>query len=185
MIPPLVILIGLRAAGKSTVGRRLAALMEREFFELDDATARRAGHASAGDALRTLGQEAFREHEAAALKDLLDRAGVPTVAALGGGTPTAPGATAMLAEAQKDGRAVILYLSVPADRLTARLMTAPGDRPSLTGAEMTAEVHTLYRQRHDLYQSLADHVVLAKHNDPALTAESIRLALVSMDSNPS
>lgn len=178
-----VILIGLRASGKTTVGRRLADLTRRRFVELDDLTARHAGHPGAGDALRALGEPAFREHESAALSGVLAslNADDPIVLALGGGTPLAPGASDALRQAQRSGQAVILYLFAPVEHLLGRLFSNPGDRPHLSARELSDEVAALFRQRHPLYESLADYTVISRHDDPANTAQAVVGVLAAAD----
>lgn len=177
--PAAVILMGLRGSGKSTVGARLAALLSRRFVDLDAVTARAAGQADAGDALRALGEPAFRQAEAAALRQVLaeSTAARPVVLALGGGTPTAPGAEALLRDAQKSGHAMLFYLDVPPDRLAGRLAGDPGNRPLLKAGEVYADLVAAHGARHGLFQSLADFSVVARHDDPERTAQSIVMAI--------
>jgi shikimate kinase / 3-dehydroquinate synthase len=77
-----VALIGFMGAGKTTLGRELAARLGREFVDLDDEIERRVG--PIGEFFDRMGEAAFREVEAATLQPLLERR-VPTVLALGGG----------------------------------------------------------------------------------------------------
>lgn len=155
---PHVILIGLRGCGKSTVGALLAQRLTKPLIDLDERTAARLGTPTAGDALRTHGEPAFRAAEAAALKDALahDRA----VLALGGGTPTAPTAADTLRAARASDVARIIYLHAPPDTLRARLSaTDTRTRPALTSAGVLNEVAALYAARDPLYRSLADLVI--------------------------
>lgn len=154
-----VLLIGLRCSGKTTVGPLLAQRLGRLFVDLDDRTAAAAGCGRAGEALRSLGEPGFRAAEVRALREVLE-AGVPMVVALGGGTPTAPGAAAMLMDAQARRAAVVVYLRASPEVLTER-MRAGGhaSRPSLTGAGAVDEVAVLFQRRDPLYMRLADRVV--------------------------
>lgn len=79
-------LIGFAAAGKSTVGRRLAARWSRRFLDLDEVIEEEAGEPV--PALVARDQERFRKIEAAALRyviDDADRHGDGPVIACGGG----------------------------------------------------------------------------------------------------
>jgi len=77
-------LLGPRCAGKTSVALRLGAWWSRRVVDLDDVTAAMCGFSTPGEALRTLGEPAFRLAEADALRSVLLRRG-PQVVALGGG----------------------------------------------------------------------------------------------------
>jgi shikimate kinase len=79
-------LIGFPAAGKTTVGRHLAARLARRFVDLDDVIAEEAGEPV--PALVARDQATFRKIEAAALRyviDDADRRGDAPIVATGGG----------------------------------------------------------------------------------------------------
>lgn len=171
-IPTNVILLGLRAAGKSTVGPALARRMGRTFVELDERTCEAVGHATPAAALGAVGVGAFRAAEVAALKGAL--VGRGQVIALGGGTPTAPGAAELLADARARGMAVLIYIRLSVPILRSRLAaTHLGDRPSLTGRGAIEEVDVLFAQRDPLYRSLADHGVEADGLSPTQLTDRI------------
>ncbi|QKK09395.1 MAG: hypothetical protein HND58_15335 [Planctomycetota bacterium] len=105
--PHPLLLIGLRGSGKSTLGRLVAERLVADglvaaFSDLDDAVLARLGHATVAEAWNTLGEPAFRTAETACLRERVPAAlddGTPqVVVALGGGTPTAPGAAELLGE---------------------------------------------------------------------------------------
>ncbi|MGD0484589.1 MAG: shikimate kinase, partial [Gemmatimonadales bacterium] len=77
-----VLLVGLSGAGKTTVGRLVAAKLGAPFMDLDEEVARRAGRAIAA-VFEEEGEAAFRAIEAACARDAL--AGPPAVVAAGGG----------------------------------------------------------------------------------------------------
>jgi shikimate kinase len=149
-----VLLIGLRASGKSTLGAALASRLGAHFVDLDDRTARMLGFAAAGDALRAAGEESFRTAEAEALRDAC--AEPPQVIALGGGTPTAPGAASFIDSLRQAELAVVVYLAPPIATLEARLRAGAGNRPSLTGRGVVEEIEEIARRRQPLYAALAD-----------------------------
>jgi len=175
MAPPLpmqrFILIGLRATGKSSVGRAIARLSGGTFLDLDDAVALAAGSCSAHDAFVALGEPAFRALEVAALDDAL-RTGTHTVIALGGGTPMAPGAHAMIEAARASGWRIIL-LDAPDELLSERIRTSPGTRPSLTGAAPDQEVTEIRARRWPTFERLSDLVVSTDALNPSEIAQGI------------
>jgi len=78
-----VALIGLRGAGKSTLGRIAADRLGCDFIELDREIERAHGLSTA-EILALYGQEGFRRREQAMLRDLVARPGAMIVAAGGG-----------------------------------------------------------------------------------------------------
>lgn len=146
--------MGLRGSGKSTIGRELALRQQRPFIDLDDRTCAILGVVSASEAFATLGQPAFRDAETRALKEALDQAGA--IIALGGGTPTAPGAAELIRSATGAGSAVAVYLRCAPAELRARLAgRIDVRRPSITGADPLDEIEAVFAQRDPLYQALA------------------------------
>lgn len=156
--PNNVLLMGLRASGKTTLGQMLATRLKRAFVDLDDVTAARLGCVDVPEAWSRHGLEAFRHAEADALKDVLTHTG--QIIALGGGTPTAPGAEAILRNAVAARTIHLVYLRATPATLRARLMlTDTASRPSLTGGDVIDEVQRVFDARDRLYQSLATHTI--------------------------
>jgi XRE family transcriptional regulator, aerobic/anaerobic benzoate catabolism transcriptional regulator len=83
-----IALLGLRGAGKSTLGARLAASLGVPFVELDSEVEREAG-AKLGEVFAMYGQEAFRRFERRALERVL-RTHESAVIAAGGSLVTDP-----------------------------------------------------------------------------------------------
>lgn len=149
-----VYLLGLRGSGKSTLGQSLASKLRVLFVDLDDVTASLLKCATPAEALNKHGPAAFRAAELKAL-------GSPGVArakvvALGGGTPTAPGAP----DALRKSNATLVYLRANPDTLRGRLAaTDLASRPSLTGADVLAEMDAVFERRDPVYLALADEVI--------------------------
>ncbi|MBA4039989.1 MAG: hypothetical protein C0468_06660 [Planctomyces sp.] len=163
---PRLVLMGLRCAGKSTVARLLAERTGLGWEDLDDRTAQLMGVPSAGEGIVRQGLAAFRDAESRSLRQALEGPGGAAIVALGGGTPTAPGAAGLLRSAraaQGPGRAVVVYLHAPAWVLAARMRAGgAAGRPALLndpGRSAADEVSQLYEQRDGLYRELADAVV--------------------------
>ena len=83
-----VALIGLRGAGKSTLGRIVAGRLGWSFVELNREIEHAHGH-SVAEILALYGQEGYRRREQAALRELVARAG-PMIVATGGGIVAEP-----------------------------------------------------------------------------------------------
>lgn len=172
----LLILMGPRAAGKTTVATALAAASGCPCIDLDDRTAALGGFANPADALRSLGEPAFRAMECEALRHVLGehrgRSGL--VIALGGGTPVHPPSSALVKAARRAGAGVV-YLSAPVASLRERLAkTDLASRPSLTGAGVTEEIEAVLASRESVYRALADLVVDTAGKGQAAVADEIR-----------
>ncbi len=146
---PPIVLIGLRGSGKTTCGRLLADRLGLRFIDLDDITPTLMGETRAGDALARHGEPAFREAEVRALNSTLDERGI--VLALGGGTPTAKGATDLL----RESGARVVYLRARPETLRARLVRTELDlRPSLSGKGTIPELDEYFEARDPKYRTL-------------------------------
>lgn len=152
---PGVVLIGMRRAGKTTVGRALAAALGQELVDTDLVLEEIAGR-PAGELLSGAGEDAFRDVEVEAVRRALLVSG--RVVATGGGAPLRAENRRRLA-----AYGVVLYLRLGADELVRRAARdpKPGRRPLLAGDSATAEVAALLKERDLLYSALADHVVPA------------------------
>jgi len=150
-----VILLGLRGSGKTTVGRLLARRLSSTLTDLDDRTPLELFCNTVADVWAAHGEAKFREAETAALSRVL--AEPACVIALGGGTPTAPGAASLLEQARAAGSHVIYLRAAPAT-LARRLRRSDNThRPSLTGKPATslAEIEPVFAARDPLYRSIA------------------------------
>lgn len=176
---PTIVLIGLRCAGKSSSGAALANALDGSFMDLDDAAARSLGCAHPGEAIEKHGIETFRNAEAESLRSAL--ADPPRVLALGGGAPTAPGATELLADAQRSGLVKVFYLRAQVSTLRERMaLSDSAHRPSLTGAGAVDEIGTLFAQRDGAYTDLAESII----ETDGVPQESLVRALVALATTP-
>lgn len=158
---PNLLLIGLRGSGKTTIGRALAAQQRRTFLDLDDATAAFLHCGSVAEAWQRHGEPAFRDAESLALSAALHDEGI--IIALGGGTPTAPGAAQLIEQARRERRCVVAYLRCTPSELRHRLAALDDDalsnRPSLTGAHPLDEIEQVFAARDPLYRELASREI--------------------------
>jgi len=107
------VLVGLMGAGKSTVGRRLAAALGHPFIDADAEIEKAAGR-SVADIFETYGEEAFRSGERRVIARLLDSS--PVVLATGGGAFMDEETRALVKE-----RAVSIWLRADIDVLMKRV----------------------------------------------------------------
>lgn len=153
-----IVLMGLRGSGKSTLGRLLATRTRRAFVDLDDITPRLLGEQTVHDAWEAYEEYDFRAAETEALVESLQHSG--QVIALGGGTPTAPGADKILRDYQERGEAFLIYLRADAQTLRNRMEHMDNrDRPSLTGDDPLEEIEQVFESRDELYRALADGLI--------------------------
>jgi len=156
-----ILLIGLRGAGKTTVGREVARRRSMTFIDLDERALKRLGAKTVAEAWAEHGRVAFRRAEADALLEALENDN--QVIALGGGAPTAPGAAETMKRAREEGNAKIIYLRPPVEKLQQRVRSSTKDadpnRPSLTGADPVEEMAQVFAERDPLYRELADLII--------------------------
>ena len=165
-----LVLIGLRGAGKSTAGRATADLLARPFIDLDDRTAAVCGM-DATTCFSVRGETAWREAEATALHAALNDP-TPSIIALGGGTPTAPGAADLLQAARDHHHIRIAWLDAPLEVLVDRIGHDPA-RPPLTDLDPLAEMRTIDAQRRPIFQPLADATIDVATATPVFTIGSL------------
>lgn len=145
-------LIGPRASGKTTLGRRLAEALDRPFVDLDAVFLERRGETIA-DLVAREGWDAFRQAEADILADV---AGTPgQVVATGGGAVLLPKNQEILSQG------LVFYLQAAPERLAERLLADMNEeqRPKLTELGLKEEILTTLAEREPVYLSLA-HAVL-------------------------
>lgn len=137
-----VVLIGLPGAGKTEVGRRLAAALHTRFTDLDLDIAARAGMPVAR-IFAEQGERTFRQLEREAMGAAL--AEPPQVIAAGGGWATEPGNLAAV-----EGRALLVYLRVSPAAAARRLGPVHG-RPLLE-SDVLAGLQRLQAERASVYE---------------------------------
>ncbi len=147
-----VVLIGMMGAGKSTIGRRMAARLRLPFLDADTEIETAAGM-SIPDIFETHGEPHFRDGEARVIARLLD--GGPAVIATGGG--------AFMREETRGrvrGKAVSIWLKADAEVIMKRVRRRT-DRPLLQNADPEATVGRLLGEREPVYAT-ADLTILSR-----------------------
>ncbi len=134
-------------AGKSTVGHALGRHLDWVFEDLDDRIERRESR-SVAEIFRDSGEEAFRQAERAALREVLEElnTGIPRVVALGGGAFSKLKNAALL----KAFSVPTVFLDAPVEELWQRCRTqadeAGTQRPLLRSWEQFRELYEARRR---------------------------------------
>ncbi len=153
-----IVLIGMRGAGKTTLGRELADRLGRPFVDTDDELARAEG-ADVDALLVRAGEAAFRRAEARVLRALAGRRGL--VVATGGGAVLHGEPFAALCR-----DAHVIYLAASPGELQRRAARRP--RPPLTALPPADECARLLAERDPLYRAAARSIVSVEDRDPIL-----------------
>ena len=146
-----VVLVGPMGSGKTSVGRRLACVLKRDFFDSDFEIVARTGVAI-DHIFDVEGEEGFRQREINMLSELCE---IPNIViATGGGIVIKPENRELL---KRDS--FVVYLSSSVKQLLSRTARSKS-RPLLersTNREKT--IRELVEKREPLYQEVADVVV--------------------------
>jgi len=162
-----IVLVGLMGAGKSKIGRRLAARLDLPFFDSDHEIEVAAGE-SIEEIFANRGEQVFREGERRVIARLL--AQPVHVLATGGG--------AFLDESTRatiERRGVSLWLRADLDVLVSRV-SRRNNRPLLKGGDVRAVLGELIERRYPVYRE-ADVVVESGEGSAELTVTRAIAAL--------
>ena len=149
--PAAIALLGLRGAGKTTIGRRLAKRRRVPFVELDKRI-EQAADLSLGELFTLHGEDYYRRLEREVLQEVL-REGKPMVLATGGGLVASAETFAMLRRA-----AITVWLRASPEDHWNRVVRQGDRRPMADHPQAMADLRSLLARREPLY-ALADHTV--------------------------
>lgn len=145
-----IFLIGPMGSGKSSVGRHLAHILGRRFYDCDTEIERHTG-VSIAVIFEYEGEAGFREREQRMLEKLTGKNGV--VLATGGG--------AVLRETNREAlreRGFVVYLRACIDELLRRTQRDTG-RPLLQGVDRRVALERILAERSPLYEQVAHQIV--------------------------
>lgn len=162
-----MVLVGLMGAGKTTIGRRLARLLEVGFVDSDEEITREAAM-SIEDIFAVYGEPAFRDLERRVIARILSTG--PQVVAIGGGAFLDPATR----ERIRAG-AVSVWLKADLDVLVRRTRGRPG-RPLLNRADPEPALAALLAARYPIYAE-ADITVATGDDSKDATAARVLAAL--------
>lgn len=162
------ILVGMMGSGKSTIGRALAALEDREFQDTDKLLVHRLGRPIA-NFFTHYGEEAFRAHEFAMLRDLQPG---HYVLATGGGIVIQP---RNWPEFKRIGTTI--FLDVPEELLLERVQRGTKRRPLLQREDWQDAFREILATRRPLYEQADVRFEVNLDGDIEATAEELRNAI--------
>jgi shikimate kinase len=148
-----VVLVGMMGAGKSTVGRRLAARLGLPFMDADSEIERAHANMTIPEIFAVHGEPYFRDGEARVIARLLDNGAC--VLATGGGAFMREETRTRIGD-----KAVSIWLKADADIIMKRVKRR-ADRPLLQTADPAATIGRLIEQRHPVYE-LADITIASR-----------------------
>nr|VFJ97113.1 MAG: shikimate kinase [Candidatus Kentron sp. LFY] len=163
-LPENVFLVGPMGVGKTSVGRQLAKLLKKQFFDSDRETELHAG-ASISLLFELEGESGFRAREQSTIDRLTRRRGI--VLATGGG--------AILIEENRVylmNRGFVVYLRAPVARLAQRTM-GDRNRPLLQTSNPRGRLEKIVRERDPFYRQVADVIVSADGKSPRHVANHV------------
>lgn len=146
-------------AGKTTIGRHIAQLLDFGFYDSDKEIEERTG-ASIPLIFELEGETGFRKREQAVIRELVEKKHI--VLATGGG--------AVLNENNRlalKHSGVVVYLHAEIDQLLERT-SKDKNRPLLQTADPRAKLEQIMRERDPCYRALAD--VILKTNKMSVNA---------------
>jgi shikimate kinase len=162
-----VYLVGMRASGKTTLGRLLAEHMDHEFVDTDRLVEQEAG-TSIDELVKAQGWDAFRNLESDILRRVGERQGL--VVATGGGIVLRPENSRILRATGK-----VFYLMADPGELVERLRKDPNEaqRPALTDLDLDREMAVTLSDRDPMYLAVADFILQAGESPEELLRSAL------------
>jgi XRE family aerobic/anaerobic benzoate catabolism transcriptional regulator len=166
---PVIALLGLRGAGKTTIGRKLARRLRIPFVELDRKI-EEAAELSLAELFSLHGEDYYRRLERETL-DALVQERRPMVLATGGGVVTSPDTFALLRRS-----AVTVWLRATPEDHWNRVVRQGDRRPMADHPQAMADLRALLTAREPLYAA-ADHTIDTANVGVDAVVESITRVL--------
>lgn len=145
-----IFLIGLMGAGKTTVGRALAKILNRQFIDSDHEIVARTG-VSIPLIFEVEGEAGFRQREAEMIRELTAQSNI--VLATGGGAILNAESRACL-----KNRGTVIYLRASVNSILQRT-SHDKNRPLLQTDNPRQRLEQLAREREPYYLEIADFVI--------------------------
>ena len=162
-----LVLVGMMGAGKTTVGRRLASRLKRQFIDSDEEI-EAAAQMSVAEIFEQRGEAEFRAGETRVVSRLLKERDI--VLATGGGAFVNPETRALV-----KAEAISVWLKADVDVLFARV-SRRSNRPLLKTANPRATLEKLIAERYPIYAE-ADVTVLSRDVSQDVVAADVVTAV--------
>ena len=164
-----IFLIGMMGSWKSTVGTKLAATLNMEFIDTDDAIEEMT-KMNVADIFKEFGEKRFREMEKAFFIEKAKQPG--QVFSTGGGIVLSSENQKVLIE-----NGTTFLLDASPKTLTNRIHNTT-KRPLLTNSEnLEDRLQSIWNDRNELYKNCAHHVIMTDDLDPPQVLDEIRMKL--------
>lgn len=160
-----LVLVGMMGVGKSTVGRMVAAELDRPLRDSDEMIEARTGR-TVREIWSTDGEPAFRALETEMLVEALGESEPSVIAAAGGVVLSERNRTAL-----KDADAQVVWLLADVDVLLDRVRN--GMHRPLLDDDPEGTLRRMFEDRAPLYQDVADAIVSVDHRTPADVAKAV------------
>ena len=169
MTPQHIFLVGPMGAGKSTIGKHLADLLDLPFVDVDTEIESRAG-ADIQWIFDMEGEQGFRDRESKVLRDIIETS-PSSIIATGGGIVLRNENRKTL---QENGQ--VVYLSATKEQLYERTRRDK-NRPLLQVDDRRAVIDQLVEKRDPLYREIADLIFPSGSTQPSRIAKKLAEAL--------
>lgn len=164
-----LVLIGMRATGKTTIGRGIAKRLKMNFFDIDSEIEKNE-NLTIAEIVKKKGWQEFRKIENNFCKKISEYK--KSVISTGGGV--------ILNEENMKylkNKSYIIYLNSSVKDIVNRIENSKNThRPSLTGKSITEEIDEIFRERESLYKKYCDREFTV-HGNYNNKDESIKICL--------
>ena len=163
-----IILVGLMGAGKSTIGRNLAKLLNKDFYDSDRVIEERTG-VDIATIFEIEGEQGFRDREEQVISELCKKTNI--VLATGGGC--------VLREANRNSmkkRGHVVYLRTTAELLYSRIRYDKS-RPLMQTKSPLNTLRQLLADREPFYIDVADTVMMTGKQKVSVIVKRVEEAL--------
>ena len=162
-----LVLVGMMATGKSSVGRLVAEALDRPLLDSDEQIEARTGR-TVREIWRTDGEPAFRRLEAEVLAEAL-AAPTPMVIAAAGGIVLDPANRALLAAGDVD----VVWLRARPETLLARLRAVDHVHRPLLDEDAEGTLVRMHTDREPLYEEVSARVIDVDERTPTEVAAAV------------
>jgi len=145
-----IILVGLMGAGKSTIGRKLATLMNKEFYDSDRVIEERTG-VDIATIFEIEGEQGFRDREEQVIAELCQKENI--ILATGGGVILRENNRKIMAQSGH-----VVYLKTTAELLYSRIRYDK-TRPLMQTSSPINTLRKLLKDREPFYLEIADTIM--------------------------
>ena len=145
-----IVLVGMMGVGKSTIGRKLAALLQLPFADADEEI-ERAAQMPVAEIFERFGEPYFRDGERRVIARLVGER--PCVIATGGGAFCRDETRALILD-----KAIAVWLDCDTETLVERV-SRKDTRPLLRGGDPREIIARLKREREPFYSQAPIHII--------------------------